>query len=321
MGNSRPLLQVTAGKLGVGPSSRRTQARSPRGGACAAGAGLRAGGKFDTQKIRSQAARLFLRAGSPTPSETHPLWGLRTVGLEGDSPARGTSRGNRRPRVSMQELTRRVGTPGENLPPLPARRGLGPAPSPLLVAQRTRTGGFPQSPPCARALLSLRHACASPPSVMAAPGSLGGPVLKGEQAGIEPARRRPGLRTGARVTATPGSPVRLPGGGGDLSSNPEPGPPVTVGGPSRSPGPAPPDLGRVRRAAQTSEGLGSPGGAWFSAFSGFWRLCMAGWICGEGALVKLEKEPVTPLPVLCQRDQNFSVRNDSLQARLKGTRL
>ena len=95
---------------------------------------------------------------------------------------------------------------------------------------------------------------------MAVPGSLGGPVLKGEQAGIEPGRRRPGLRTGARVAATPGSPVRLPGGGGDLSSNPEPAPPVTVGGPSRSPGTAPPHLGRVRRAAQTREGLGGPGG-------------------------------------------------------------
>lgn len=165
---------------------------------------------------------------------------------------------NRRPWVSTQELTRRVGTTRENLPPLPARRGLGPAPRPLLVAQRTRTGGFPQSPPCARALPPLRHACASPLAVMAAPGNLRGPVLKGEQAGAEPAQRRPGLRKGTGVASPAAERSR------GLSSSPAPGPPVTGGGASPSPGPAPPHLGWVRRVAQTREGLGGPGGLVFS---------------------------------------------------------
>lgn len=211
---------------------------------------------------------------------------MRAVGLEGDSLARGTSRGDRRPRVSAQELTRRVGTARENRRPSPARRGLGPARRPLLVAQGTGTGGFPQSPPCACALPSLRHGCAFTLPVMAAPGSLGGPVLKGEQAGTEPARRRPGLRTGARVAAPLGSPAWLPGGGEGLSSSPAPEPPVTVGVPSRSPGPAPPHLGRVRRAAQTREGLGGSGqgggGVGFQLFLGSGVSVWPGGFAGMG---------------------------------------
>ena len=114
--------------LGQAPAGRMSAALGA--GPARRGRVSRAGGKFDTQKIRSQAARLFLRAGSPAPSEIHPLWGLRTVGLEGDSPARGTSRGNRRPRVSVHELTRRVGTTERTCLQCPRGGVLVPPPAP-----------------------------------------------------------------------------------------------------------------------------------------------------------------------------------------------
>lgn len=142
-----------------------------------------------------------------------------------------------------------------------------------------------------------------------------GPRPEGEQAGTEPAaRRRPGLQDGRESPGAPGvASLAAGGGGGVCPPSPAPEPPVTVGGPSRSPGPrAAPTWagsGARRRRAKGREAQGGAGAVF--SFPGFWRLCMAqGGFAGMGLITKIRRRTSSSLPVLCRCDR-FLMRNDS----------